>query len=55
MFIAWEQRRMFIDTLDALAWERAPQDCSRIPAMWEHQFASRFDPVQGDCDRKPNS
>lgn len=52
MFIAWEQRNMFIDNLDAMVWERAPCDASRIVPMWEHQFSSSLDPVKGAPQRK---
>jgi len=53
LFIAWEQRAMFIDNLDAIAWERSPIDLSRVVPMWEHQFASGLDPVKGESSRKP--
>lgn len=46
MFIDWEKRHAFLDNLDAIAWAPVPFDCSRTVPMWEHQFASRLDPVQ---------
>jgi hypothetical protein len=45
MFIAWQQRVAFEDTIKAMAWERGATDHHRIPALWVHQFASPEDPV----------
>lgn len=53
MFIAWEQRAMFMDNLDALAWQRTPLDTEKLVPLWEHTFASRFDPIKGESPRKP--
>lgn len=45
MFIAWEQRFAFFDTLDAMQFWRGNGDAARIIDMWTHQYASAEDPV----------
>jgi hypothetical protein len=46
MFISWEQRAMFLDNMDAMMWQRAPDDCERASNAWEHTFCSKLDPVK---------
>lgn len=53
MFIDWEKRHAFLDNLDAIAWQRGEFDCSRTVPMWEHQFASRLDPVREKASSCP--
>lgn len=52
LFIAWDQRALFKDTLDACVWESAPGDVYRIVNLWEHIFASRLDPVRKEHEPK---
>jgi hypothetical protein len=45
MFIAWDQRRLFEDTLAAMGWQRGQSDHHRIPVLWSYQYASEHDKV----------